>query len=299
MSRTKPAPHRLPSTRATWLPAEIGRRTVTPGVPRERLRPLHLVNGRPRAGCCPHHPGTSAAAGSSVAAYAFRSTPWRRFRLSGPVGLRRARSSRSSAWLANRQPSSWSARTSHSCPARVRARRPVLVPLAAGSVKPPPGGPPRYRGAARGYVASAARPVKRIDDPHVDYMPVLTDVGGLLREARRRAGLTQVELGQRAGVTQSVVSAYESGHRQPSLPVLLELLRASGHALDASLVATGPAQSARCPARSVAGCAGTGAGSEPSPRPMGSVAYRCSAASRAARRLRTPTSTYWWTCPRR
>jgi hypothetical protein len=34
-----------------------------------------------------------------------------------------------------------------------------------------------------------------------------------LREARRRAGLSQVELAARAGVTQSVISAYEAGHR--------------------------------------------------------------------------------------
>ncbi len=75
-------------------------------------------------------------------------------------------------------------------------------------------------------------------------MALLPDSASLLREARRRAGLTQAELGQRAGVTQSVISAYESGHRQPSLPVLLGLLRASGHALDVSLVATDAARPA-------------------------------------------------------
>jgi uncharacterized protein with HEPN domain/transcriptional regulator with XRE-family HTH domain len=69
----------------------------------------------------------------------------------------------------------------------------------------------------------------------------LADAASVLHEARRRAGLTQAELGRRAGVTQSVVSAYESGRRQPSLPVLLRLLRASGHVLDASLVAAEPA----------------------------------------------------------
>ena len=66
-------------------------------------------------------------------------------------------------------------------------------------------------------------------------MPVIESAAELLREARRRAGLTQAQLGQRAAVTQSVISAYESGQRQPSLPTLLRLLRASGHALDASL----------------------------------------------------------------
>ncbi|PRY14117.1 nucleotidyltransferase domain-containing protein [Kineococcus rhizosphaerae] len=69
-------------------------------------------------------------------------------------------------------------------------------------------------------------------------MPVIESAAALLKDARRRAGLTQAQLGRRAGVTQSVVSAYESGQRQPSLPTLLHLLRASGHLLDASLVAT-------------------------------------------------------------
>lgn len=69
-------------------------------------------------------------------------------------------------------------------------------------------------------------------------MPVIDSAAELLREARRRAGLTQAQLGQRAAVTQSVISAYESEQRQPSLPTLLHLLRASGHVLDASLIAT-------------------------------------------------------------
>jgi predicted nucleotidyltransferase/DNA-binding XRE family transcriptional regulator len=50
----------------------------------------------------------------------------------------------------------------------------------------------------------------------------------VLREARLRAGLTQAELASRAGITQSVVSAYESGRRQPSLPVLHSLIEAAG-----------------------------------------------------------------------
>ncbi|MPZ88055.1 MAG: helix-turn-helix domain-containing protein [Nitriliruptorales bacterium] len=54
----------------------------------------------------------------------------------------------------------------------------------------------------------------------------------MVREARRRAGLSQVELARRAGVTQSVVSAYESGARQPSLPTLRKLVAAAGVELD-------------------------------------------------------------------
>jgi predicted nucleotidyltransferase/DNA-binding XRE family transcriptional regulator len=56
--------------------------------------------------------------------------------------------------------------------------------------------------------------------------------GALVREARRRAGLSQAELGRLAGVTQSVVSAYESGARQPSVPVLARLVEATGLRLD-------------------------------------------------------------------
>jgi len=53
--------------------------------------------------------------------------------------------------------------------------------------------------------------------------------GALLRQARRGAGLSQVELAARAGVTQSVISAYESGHREPSLPTLAALVEAAGY----------------------------------------------------------------------
>ena len=65
-----------------------------------------------------------------------------------------------------------------------------------------------------------------------------------LRDARHRAGLSQVELGRRAGVTQSVVSAYESGARQPSVPMLARLVGATGLELDMGLSepeAAGPA----------------------------------------------------------
>jgi predicted nucleotidyltransferase len=47
--------------------------------------------------------------------------------------------------------------------------------------------------------------------------------------------LTQVELASRAGITQSVVSAYEAGRRQPSLPVLRSLVDAAGFALSIEL----------------------------------------------------------------
>jgi predicted nucleotidyltransferase/DNA-binding XRE family transcriptional regulator len=52
--------------------------------------------------------------------------------------------------------------------------------------------------------------------------------GTLLREARTRARLSQTDLARRAGVAQSVVSAYEAGHRQPSLRTLQRLVAATG-----------------------------------------------------------------------
>jgi predicted nucleotidyltransferase/DNA-binding XRE family transcriptional regulator len=68
-----------------------------------------------------------------------------------------------------------------------------------------------------------------------DDMRLESTAGRLLREARRRAGLSQVELAARAGVTQSVISAYESGHRQPAVPTLAALIEATGHELLLSL----------------------------------------------------------------
>jgi uncharacterized protein len=60
----------------------------------------------------------------------------------------------------------------------------------------------------------------------------VTDLAGaLLRRARAGAGLSQAELAARAGVTQSVISAYESGHRQPALPTLAALIEAAGYEL--------------------------------------------------------------------
>jgi uncharacterized protein len=54
---------------------------------------------------------------------------------------------------------------------------------------------------------------------------------GLLRRARFRAGLSQAELAARAGVAQSVISAYEAGRRQPALSTLARLIEAAGYDL--------------------------------------------------------------------
>ena len=55
--------------------------------------------------------------------------------------------------------------------------------------------------------------------------------GSVVRDARQRAGLSQSELARRAGVSQPVISAYESGRREPSVTMLTKLVEASGHRL--------------------------------------------------------------------
>jgi len=53
----------------------------------------------------------------------------------------------------------------------------------------------------------------------------------LVRAARRRAGVTQRELAQRAGVPQATVGRIESGAVQPKVETLLLLLNAAGYEL--------------------------------------------------------------------
>ena len=52
--------------------------------------------------------------------------------------------------------------------------------------------------------------------------------GSLLRLARRQAGLTQRQLAAHAGVPQSMIAAYETGRREPTMPTLLKLINAAG-----------------------------------------------------------------------
>jgi len=59
--------------------------------------------------------------------------------------------------------------------------------------------------------------------------------GSLLREARTRANLSQTDLARRAHIAQSVVSAYESGRREPAFGTLERLIAATGHRLDVRL----------------------------------------------------------------
>jgi len=62
-----------------------------------------------------------------------------------------------------------------------------------------------------------------------------TIAGSLILLARLKAALTQQELANRLGVSQSTVAAYESGRRQPTVPTLMRWLAAAGFDLRMAL----------------------------------------------------------------
>jgi transcriptional regulator with XRE-family HTH domain len=53
----------------------------------------------------------------------------------------------------------------------------------------------------------------------------------MLREARRRAGLSQRQLSRFTGVAESRISDYETGRHQPSAAILQRLLAGADHDL--------------------------------------------------------------------
>jgi len=63
----------------------------------------------------------------------------------------------------------------------------------------------------------------------------MQEAGHLLREARKRAGVTQRELARRAGTAQSVVARIERNLSSPTWQTLLELIQAAGFELNCEL----------------------------------------------------------------
>jgi len=59
--------------------------------------------------------------------------------------------------------------------------------------------------------------------------------GELVREARKRASLTQAALAERAGTTQSAIARLESGATRPALEDVERLMRLCGYQLIVSL----------------------------------------------------------------
>jgi transcriptional regulator with XRE-family HTH domain len=60
----------------------------------------------------------------------------------------------------------------------------------------------------------------------------------LVREARKRAGLTQAELAARAGTTQSAIARLERGATTPTLETISKLVRAAGFDLTIGMANT-------------------------------------------------------------
>jgi transcriptional regulator with XRE-family HTH domain len=64
--------------------------------------------------------------------------------------------------------------------------------------------------------------------------------GALIRQARTRAGLSQVGLSQRSGKDRAQIARWERDVVQPSLETLRELLRVCGYDVELTLVAYEP-----------------------------------------------------------
>lgn len=60
------------------------------------------------------------------------------------------------------------------------------------------------------------------------------DLGRMLADARRKAGLSQDELAERAGTSRPTLSSYEHGHRSPTLRTAARILAAAGFELSVS-----------------------------------------------------------------
>lgn len=69
------------------------------------------------------------------------------------------------------------------------------------------------------------------------------NAAAIMREAREAAGLTQVELAELAGTSQTAISAYENDAKRPSLETFDRILAAAG----SRLTVAGGAQPIRKP----------------------------------------------------
>jgi HTH-type transcriptional regulator / antitoxin HipB len=58
------------------------------------------------------------------------------------------------------------------------------------------------------------------------------ELGDLIKQIRKRKGLTQKELSQRMGISDSAVNKYESGKENPTLHTLRKIAAALGVELE-------------------------------------------------------------------
>lgn len=68
---------------------------------------------------------------------------------------------------------------------------------------------------------------------------LLIQLGGRLRRARQRQGLTTVVLAERTGISRTTLNAVEAGEPAPTMGTYLRVMSALGVASDLALVATG------------------------------------------------------------
>lgn len=68
----------------------------------------------------------------------------------------------------------------------------------------------------------------------------MTSAAEVLFEARRRAGMTQIELADRGCVAPSVISQVERGRRNPSLATLQRLVAGTGYTVGLTLYRPDP-----------------------------------------------------------
>ncbi len=69
------------------------------------------------------------------------------------------------------------------------------------------------------------------------------EIGGEIIRARRRAGLSQLELANRMNTRQQVISAIESGKTIPSCMLLMRVAKATGATLVIRFDTTNPSRS--------------------------------------------------------
>jgi transcriptional regulator with XRE-family HTH domain len=69
--------------------------------------------------------------------------------------------------------------------------------------------------------------------------------GRLIREIRNERGLSQAELARAAGLTRSVVNAYEHGRRQPGVDALARIAESTGMRLQVTPEAVDPIRAGR------------------------------------------------------
>ena len=68
----------------------------------------------------------------------------------------------------------------------------------------------------------------------------MTAAADLIKQARVLSGSTQASMAANAGVSQQAISAYETGKKEPSLPTLHKLIKATGLEMRIDLVQGDP-----------------------------------------------------------